>query len=1035
MRKRTIRARSGLVITSAILTLLLLAGLTSCNGSGDGETTTESITESVTESASTDESESESESETLAEPLELPAEGGVVVSSVYATSWEKEAATTVQAKLKATGVINDTDEATGDYRVVIGYTKLNADLGADFDAIGDLGYMVKVVDNTVLIAANTESGMNDAMDAFNKALVAGENGSFSIDATTNLVVVKQSDDDTPTFEGAWGENIGYANAMQNQVQAHYTNFDCTKWQLSNTNVILNCDLERDSVDGVKNNKTMYDSITNVNGVPYMLNTGVVYLKDAKDKTYASTGCSNKIDTNMYEMGFYYNNVHIQDLNFTRSSHPLFNYMLMETNLNLYSDKLNVVQHIVCTKSQARSGLAGYGQYFQIDAERVRAVVVHDKRGLHESFDDVDWASADYVAFDIERAGIIGFILLDHVNSGKLTVTLKDGVYTIDQSNTYDSEASIDSSFHLYFGMRMYTDAGHSFDNFLNEAAAEREPLDKLDGDVLTGSFLFYDPLRGAYKGTMPTVPWGDPENPNRYSLSTVGFTGDELNRKFYYYTDCCFGALECATILDENMSLLPIALEVTKNFGGENEEPVFYPGDMHYGNTYLPITLNAGEEKEFTLIGLNQNWGNTPLKQLSSIQFFSAYFHLSLGRAESNCISPYGFSRKDYWTLPDFRSVGTSGMTQEGMQYPAHSVIKILMYKDINGVDGGIEDYHHHIDSYGPIYADVTMDYLSDDKRLHVTYRHTELPNEDENRTLYQVRIDILEDITFADFAEDVQLSSFDGRGLQYGTMTYLNENNEVTYDTIMTEEVANNIGVNSGKPFSHDRFVTLSNQPGTYYGYFNAVNTAKTYLPNFALIIKSHDIQIGGEAYTGNFLVRDYFPTSGSQTTSSYLTLNIREEVTLKAGDYIYIDMILLPWGRQYEGDRTDPNETDAPIHLVRETTVDKPFTITAEQGTVIEDIYVPKVTVDENGVAKFTVKGGASNGVVRVYGLTSYAAPDIQEVLASGNEAYSNASSYGYDGYIVYAEDDGTYSVAFVFNMDNVGEEGRTFIVKAGK
>ena len=43
----------------------------------------------------------------------------------------------------------------------------------------------------------------------------------------------------------------------------------------------------------------------------------------------------------------------------------------------------------------------------------------------------------------------------------------------------------------------------------------------------------------------------------------------------------------------------------------------------------------------------------------------------------------------------------------------------------------------------------------------------------------------------------------------------------------------------------------------------------------------------------------------------------------------------------------------------------------------------------------------------------------------------AYTDTTNKDYDGYMIYADEDGTYSVAFVINMTDAPEEGRTFRV----
>ena len=152
-------------------------------------------------------------------------------------------------------------------------------------------------------------------------------------------------------------------------------------------------------------------------------------------------------------------------------------------------------------------------------------------------------------------------------------------------------------------------------------------------------------------------------------------------------------------------------------------------------------------------------------------------------------------------------------------------------------------------------------------------------------------------------------------------------------------------------------------------------------------------------------------------------LTLDLGE-VTLKAGDCIYVDYILLPWG--YVDSTSDQN-----VLNVRQDSCIDPYTLHAEVGTVVEDVYVPKIRVDENQTATFTLTGGDNNGVVRVYGLTSYERPVIEELVNGEWIAYGDTTYKKFDGYAIYADEDGTYSVSFVVCMTDASEEGRTFRV----
>ena len=43
----------------------------------------------------------------------------------------------------------------------------------------------------------------------------------------------------------------------------------------------------------------------------------------------------------------------------------------------------------------------------------------------------------------------------------------------------------------------------------------------------------------------------------------------------------------------------------------------------------------------------------------------------------------------------------------------------------------------------------------------------------------------------------------------------------------------------------------------------------------------------------------------------------------------------------------------------------------------------------------------------------------------------AYTDTTNRAYDGYMIYADEDGTYSVAFVISMTDAPAGGRTFRV----
>ena len=979
------------LLSAAALALLLLC-TASCR-QDPAPSPTDEPTVPSTDASTTD---AETSADLPAEADVTLSDGAVVVLSPYASDWEKTAADALAAEL-GLQVVSEQKIPQNACLLVVGYSTLNSRFDVDFDALGDLGYAVTASDGAVLVTANTEAGLADAVASFRAALTEER----VIPAATHTLVQKHAEQGTtPAYTGEWAENISYAASIANGVSTHFLDVRRTVWQLANQNVVFTFEMKKENC---------FTSITNKNGIPYALNTGEVFIVDADGNRYDSTSSRVAGRTNTYQLGYYYYNSHILDQNFGIKSHDDgLQHFSIDRTFHIYSDKVNLVQHLTTTGGQA-TGLSAYGQTYRVEASRVKALTVKDKNGCHATLEGVDWNSCEYVGFDIDRAGIMGFILLPYEeNEGKLTVTLADGAYVVEQIIENNVATVYPIHAHVYFGLRLYTDPGHDLEAFVNEAECERHPLESLYvGEKTDGSgYAGYDALRGAYRFTLNggDFNYNYYTAPDKYYTLNACLDGDSRDRKIYVYTHTAAGALECSVILDGQKTLLPIPLEVGKNFTGENEDSFYLPGDVSYGETFFPIVLKAGEEKEFTILNLYQNWGRFPLKQLSSIQFVAPYYHLSTGVTETNCIAPSFVYGKDNWLLPDFRAM-SAPLWAGQPQHTAIGQLFVVRYDTADRVTGNIENCGDVIDSYGPVYADVTMNYLSQDERIAITYRHVEMPQTDENRTYYSLCIEVLEDVPFKDFKSNFSLFCFNGRHPKFNKLGYLDENNQ--------HQVVD-LGIDTASRY--DRFIKL----GDEYPFFDYFEPRAADAVNFALIVKDSHIVIGGEAYTGGFLLRDRY--DGSLNFGD-LTLDLGE-VTLKAGDCICVDYILLPWG--YVDSTGDEN-----VLNVRADSCIDPYKITAEVGTVLEDTYVPKVRVGADQTATFTLKGGDNNGVVRVYGLTSYQRPVMEELVNGVWVPYTDSTNKAFDGYAVYADEDGTYSVAFVVNMSDAPAEGRTFRV----
>lgn len=979
----------------ACIATALLCTLTACGNDAPPAETSPDTTIETTTNTTTD---TPSETKPVASDIKLNAKDCVVLVSDYATTWEIEAAQTIAALL-GTEVHIDKDAPDTPYALHVGYTSYGkAQYDGIWERLGDLGYIVTAdsMENVVFVFANTQIGMQSAVDALQGALTAVDGG-YTISADHNdLQNISSAMEATPAA-GSWGEQLDYAKSLENGVYTAFLDQDRTQWQLANTQVVLNYDMK-----GIH----AYTSITTPEGVPYVTNTGYTYLINGEGEMFSCGDSANNERTNIYQMGYYYYNAHIMECSFLGRvrKHPLLG-MRLDRTYHMYADKLNTVQHLVAA-ADAVSDLAAYGQYFDIDASRVMGICIKDKNGYHDQIADVDWDTCEYVGFDIERAGIFGIILVADKNAGKLTVTLTDGVYRIDQRIEADPQKTYPQQTHFYFGQRIYTDKNHDFAKFKSEAEGERHPLTTLSifKEESGARFVAYDALRGAYRFDVQGSDFGNAyyHTPNKYLTVNATVKGDQLDRQIYIYTHTSSGALENAVVLDKDQNILPIALEVGKNFCGENEESVYDPGDISYGQVYMPLYLPANTTKEFSILNLYQNWGDFPLKQLSSIQFTAPYYHLSCGVTETNCIAPTFVYGKDHWLLPDFRSM-SAPLWADQPQHTAVGQLHVMEFTDAEGAHSNLENNVDIIESYGPVYADVTLAYMATDERIEATYRHVEMPQTDENRTYYTIDIRINEDISFEDFKNNFYIFRFNSRLWHFAKLGYLDENNQ--------HQV---VDCSKGQG---DRIIKLGSI-APYYEYHMASDPANNNYVNFALIVKNSDISIGGKDYSNSLIVRDFYFDGRN---FGDLTLDLGK-VTLKAGDYIHLDVILLPWGSQESVDNSN-------VLNVREDAVISPYTLSIKTGDVISDTFVPKVMIDqESKTAEFTISGGTNNAAIRIYGLSSYQKPVIEELI-DGEWMVYDTYLYDFDGYMMYYDGNDTYSVAFCVDMTNAPTAGRTF------
>ena len=718
------------------------------------------------------------------------------------------------------------------------------------------------------------------------------------------------------------------------------------------------------------------------------------------------------------------------------------------SFQVYSDKMHSFIQFA-SKGEATTDIARLGFETKITKDRVSKVIAMDENGLHQSFDAVDWKTVEYVGFDITDAGIFGFILPIDGQGGMLEVTDDGENYVIIQSNVPEnntiepSAEGTDNANDYYIGQRIYTDSTHSFDDFIYEAYNERNPLSRIvvrKSESTGGDEIKYDALRGIYSISIDYDSFNPAyfQWPNRHYNVSFAIQGDGRERNVYLMTSNKGLCLECAALLDRDNLMIPIPIQVGKNFSEENGERNLYNiDDVPYSEAIIPLVFADDEKYEFNMLNLYQNWGRVPLKQISWIQFYAPVYHLSTGVIETNCIVPYGGMRNTgstLNTLPDHRAMSAPLWTDQP-QHSSGGIHHWLLYSDAKGNYSSSENISNIIDSFGPTYADINMEYVSHDGRISVTYTHTEMPQTDENRAYYEMKYTVLEDISFKDFAHNFSfysVSDNDPTGL-YQNVGYLNADNQ---PSIASANLTQNTHVD----------YPLGNEC-PYFSFFNMENytsTSQQGYVNLSFLIYDSEFIIGGEKVEPQFLLVNYY---------NYLTLSLNlDEVTFKAGDTFTINAIVMPWGSQESVYDSDEFAPDWNVRAVRENSLLNRVHAIPDEGTeLIDSVFVPKVKSTNGKQACFTLSGGFKNKsaelgrhniAVRVYGFERITAPVVEEYVdgewtiydvssANTPDAYGNA--HAYDGYCVHKDPDGTYSYSFVVDMTEGVD--RKFRVSADK
>ena len=834
------------------------------------------------------------------------------------------------------------------------------------------------------------------------------------------------------------DTLVYAKSLENGVNGTFDNAAKEHYTITNQNVSLTHAVNVPASETA--GQRQVTSLKNLKGGTYVSNTMDVFVlttsnteKYAKNSTdiisttwpngYNKTekACAPYVNTT--RLGYYYYEVNVRNLNFGDN-------LYLDKTYHVYSDRMYQVYRLINSNSSAVSTIKQVTFQTMIPKSSVAKFEIRNGDTITTSYSSNALGSTEfrYAAFDIEGVGVLAFIN-----------TSTDCSFWLmqDNDNYYFRQVkkvgTLEAGGEVSFGTRVYTDTTHDFSGMRAADEIERNPL-TADDITVTGhstsldgtGFVGYDKLKGHYvmniAGSGFADAYGEPDKKYIDNIKVVA--KDDRDVFFMVHSTC---PLEGAALTDKNDLLIPMGLEVMKNFGHEVEEPIYDPADKMYGDTLFPVKLAKGKTLEFSLVNVYQNWGKYPLKQISSISYYVSYYHMSTGVTETNCLAPYysTYLNKDdvgSWILPDFRGMSNDGQTYEEDGSEKHSDLQNNSVGALNGVSNGSSLSSSDADlgiyqgsdihSSGLTYADMNYSYTSKNGSYDVVYRHVEMPQTDEGRTYYTVEISFKKStsLKYADFS----IFSFDARvnGDYYKNAAYIDANGNKQVVSIDSTKLQSTSNFSSKK---WNPTLYKLNKGSSYFTYYNMVRDGIHESGNFALIVKDYAITVNGQASDiGLAFYNDRIKRNSAYSNRGSLT--IAENTTFAAGDKITVNVILLPYGK-------GSGESDiSSVEKVYKDSATEALKVTATKGAVVEDDFIATVRAASYGVAEFTLSGGAIknsevNYAIRVKGLKKLGKLKVEKKNASGEwETVELASTDGFDGYSVIYEKDGTLEYSFI-------------------
>ncbi len=531
------------------------------------------------------------------------------------------------------------------------------------------------------------------------------------------------------------------------------------------------------------------------------------------------------------------------------------------------------------------------------------------------------------------------------------------------------------------------------------AAIEAAPLQEPAFTVGPGGrFAGYDAVRGHYV-IEPAKPrriirhetFDFYDNPHDHDIIPLVITADGGRRIYVKHRVVGIGRIEAGIVTDAEGDVLPILVQGSKNFCGENEEPFYDPGDPAYAETYFPLILEPGTRLELRSYHARQNWGAHPLKQISSLQAWMPYYQMSVGVTETTCYVPFQFGGHGGVWIADLR--GVSGqMWKSQPQFDNVGGHRFFHYRS-----AGTEHFPHYLRSrfslISPNMARWGMDYVTEGGEARIAVDVFEVPQTDQTRDFVRLRIDFDRRLSVEDPAVNLALVSLDTttQTLRYGALGFTGSDGQ-------WKEFA-------ADPQSRlpDWAVLATASPMiALYGCRPESHTHG----NNAIIVRRYRGRVDGADIGPLALGTRSLPGDNRMVALTLAGTSLH----FQPGDYLEVDLLILPYGRVGDG-------PEVPCEERRRFALAAPDVV-ATSGQVIET-FPARIRVDGDGEAAFCLSGGGSTLPVLLEGFADYAPPRLEARTPDGWRPVV-LTGRGREGHQAYLTADRRYGFVFLVGTD---------------